>query len=619
MTAIQKPNKSNYSPSRNGRNNSKDNRTVGRNFQSLLVMLIVTLLLGAGIIPRLFYLQVVQGDRHKQLADNNRIRLIPKAPIRGNIFDRNGKILASSRLSHAVYLWPVALKKAQWAETRKRISQILNIPEAEIQKRLENEGYSSPSLLRIARGISPTQITALAEYGTQMEGVEVDVEAVRNYPNGDLAAHILGYTGEISEEELAKMKPQGYRMGDITGQMGVESSFESLLRGEWGGQQVEVDGSNQVLQILGQKQAKPGNNIQLTIDLDLQKEAEKILGDRQGAIIALDPRNGEVLAMVSRPTFDPNIFSSRISEETWQQLQSKGNPFVNRALRGFPPASTFKIVTAAAGMETGKFSPDTVLPTYASLSLGGGAELGESNKAGYGILDFVGAIAYSSNTFFGQIAKGVGGPDLISWARKFGFGKKTGIELADEESPGLVADNAWKMQNQNWEWTEGDTINMSIGQGFTQATPLQVAVMFAVPANGGYRIKPHLLKDNEVPKNWRESMNMKPETIAVLQKGLRAVVTIGTGQVLNDAPLTIAGKSGTAEAPPGESHTWFGAYGPDENPEIVIVAFAEHSGGGGGSVMGPLVAQLFKTYHQLKLQRSGIAIPTPSPTPSPSP
>lgn len=617
MTAIQKTNKSNYSPSRNGRNNSKDNRTVGRNFQSLLVMLIVTLLLGAGIIPRLFYLQVVQGDRHKQLADNNRIRLIPKAPIRGNIFDRNGKILASSRLSHAVYLWPVALKKAQWPETRKRISQILNIPEAEIQKRLEAEGYSSPSLLRIARGISPTQITALAEYGTQMEGVEVDVEAVRNYPNGDLAAHILGYTGEISEEELAKLKPQGYRMGDITGQMGVESSFESLLRGEWGGQQVEVDGANQVLQILGQKQAKPGNNVQLTIDIDLQKEAEKILGDRQGAIVAIDPRNGEVLAMVSRPTFDPNIFSSRISEATWQQLQSKGNPFVNRALRGFPPASTFKIVTAAAGMETGKFNPDIVLPTYAALSLGGGAELGESNKAGYGMLDFVGAIAYSSNTFFGQIAKGVGGPDLISWTRKFGFGKKTGIELADEESPGLVADNDWKMQNQNWDWTEGDTINMSIGQGFTQATPLQVAVMFAVPANGGYRIKPHLLKDNEVPKNWRESMNMKPETIATLQKGLRAVVTMGTGQVLNDAPLAISGKSGTAEAPPGESHTWFGAYGPAENPEIVVVAFAEHSGGGGGSVMGPLVAQLFKTYHQLKLQRSGVAIPAPSPSPSP--
>lgn len=617
MTAIQKNNKSNYSPSRNGRNNSKDNRTVGRNFQSLLVMLIVTLLLGAGIIPRLFYLQVVQGDRHKQLADNNRIRLIPKAPIRGNIFDRNGKILASSRLSHAVYLWPVALKKAQWTETRKRISQILNIPEAEIQKRLEAEGYSSPSLLRIARGISPTQITALAEYGTQMEGVEVDVEAVRNYPNGDLAAHILGYTGEISEEELAKLKPQGYRMGDIIGQMGVESSFESLLRGEWGGQQVEVDGANQVLQILGQKQAKPGNNIQLTIDIDLQKEAEKILGDRQGAIIALDPRNGEVLAMVSRPTFDPNIFSSRISEATWQQLQSKGNPFVNRTLRGFPPASTFKIVTAAAGMETGKFSPDTVLPTYAALSLGGGAELGESNKAGYGMLDFVGAMAYSSNTFFGQVAKGVGGPDLISWTRKFGFGKKTGIELADEESPGLVADNAWKMQNQNWEWTEGDTVNMSIGQGFTQATPLQVAVMFAVPANGGYRIKPHLLKDNEIPKNWRESMNMKPETIDVLQKGLRAVVTMGTGQVLNDAPLAISGKSGTAEAPPGESHTWFGAYGPAENPEIVVVAFAEHSGGGGGSVMGPLVAQLFKTYHQLKLQRSGVTIPAPFPSPTP--
>jgi len=613
MTAISKTNTKNYSTSRN----NKTSRTVGRNFQSLLVMLIVTVLLGGSIIPRLVYLQVVQGDRHKQLADNNRIRLIPKAPIRGNIFDRNGKILASSRLSHAVYLWPIALKQAQWKETRKRISQILNIPEADIQKRLEQEGHSSPSLLRIARGLSPTQITALAEYGTQMEGVEVDIEAVRSYPNGDLAAHILGYTGEMSEEELAKMKPQGYRMGDIIGQMGVEASFESLLRGEWGGQQVEVDGANQVLHILGQKQAKAGNNVQLTLDIDLQKAAEKILGDRQGSIVALDPKTGEILAMVSRPTFDPNIFSSRISEETWQQLQSKGNPFVNRALRGFPPASTFKIITAAAGMETGNFTPNSLLPTYAALDLGGGIELGESNKVGYGTLDFVGAIAYSSNTFFGQVAQKVGGPDLISWTRKFGFGQKTGIELAEEESPGLVADNDWKQQNYSDPWTIGDTVNMSIGQGFTQSTPLQVAVMFAVPANGGYRIKPHLLKDSETSKTWRESLNMKPETIATLQKGLRGVITIGTGQVLSDAPFAVSGKSGTAEAPPGESHTWFGAYAPTENPEIVVVAFAEHSGGGGGSTTGPLISQLLKAYHQLKLQRSGVVIPSPSPSPSP--
>lgn len=598
--------------------NTKTSRTVGQNYQSLLVMLIVTLLLGAGIVPRLTYLQIVQGDRNKQLADNNRIRLIPKAPIRGNIFDRNGKTLASSRLSHAVYLWPVALRKAQWPTTRKRISQIINISEEEIQRRLEKEGQNSPSLIRIARGISPAQITALAEYGTQMEGVEVDVEAVRNYPNGDLAAHVLGYTGEMSEEELAKMKSQGYRMGDISGQMGVEYSFESLLRGEWGGQQVEVDGSNQVLKILGQKQAKPGNNIQLTLDIELQKVAEQVLGERQGAIVAIDPRNGEVLAMVSRPTFDPNIFSSRISEETWQKLQSKGNPFVNRALRGFPPASTFKVVTATAGMETGKYPPNTILPTYAALNLGG-SELGEWNKAGFGPLDFIGAMAWSSNTFFGQIGRGVGAPNLIAWTRKFGFGQKTGIELAEEESPGLVADEAWKQQNYNWEWTVGDTVNMSIGQGFTQGTPLQVAAMFAVPANGGFRVKPHLLRDDQSAKTWRESLNLQPTTIAILQQSLRSVITSGTGQALSEAPYTISGKSGTAEAPPGEAHAWFGAYAPAENPEIVVVAFAEHSGGGGGSVAGPLVLQVLNAYHRLKLERSGIAVPAPSPSPSPSP
>jgi len=614
MTAISKNNTRNQAQYRN----NKTSRTVGRSFQSLLVMLIVTLLLGGGIVPRLTFLQLVQGDRNQKLADNNRIRLIPKAPIRGNIFDRNGKILASSRLSHAVYLWPIALRQVQWPETRRQISQILNIPEAEIQTRLEKEGPTSPSLIRIARGISPTQITALAEYGSQMEGVEVDIEAVRNYPNGDLAAHIIGYTGEMSEEELAKMKPQGYRMGDITGQMGVEYSFESKLRGEWGGQQVEVDGANQVLKILGQKQAESGSNVQLTIDIEIQKAAEKALGDRQGALVAIDPRNGEVLAMVSRPTFDPNIFSSRITEETWQQLQSKGNPFVNRALQGFPPASTFKIVTAAAGMETGKFPPSTVLPTYAALNLGG-SELGEWNKAGFGPLDVVGALAWSSNTFFGQIARGIGGPSLISWTRKFGFGQKTGIELAVEEAPGLVADNDWKLQNYNWEWTDGDTVNMSIGQGFTQGTPLQVAVMFAVPANGGDRIKPHLLKDDQELKTWRESLNLKPSTINTLRQGLRSVVTSGTGQALNDAPFAISGKSGTAEAPPGDSHAWFGAYAPSENPEIVVVAFAEHSGGGGGSVAGPMVAQVLKAYHELKLKRSGIPVPSPSPSPSPSP
>jgi penicillin-binding protein 2 len=559
-------------------------------------MLFVSLFLVGGIGSRLAYLQLIEGDRNRQLAENNRIRLIPKQPVRGNIFDRTGRVLASSRLSYAVYLWPIARKRAEWPATLNRLSEVLKIPEAEIQKRLEQAGYNSPSLLRIARDISPSQITALAEYGSELEGVEVDIEAVRNYPNGDLAAHVLGYTGELNDEELERRKQEGYRLGDIVGQMGVEQAFEPRLRGEWGGQQVEVDGAGQVLRVIGQKKAKPGKDVYLTIDLDVQKAAEAALGDRKGSIVALNPTNGAILALVSHPTFDPNIFSKRITPDIWKQLQGKDHPFVNRALRGFPPASTFKVVTATAGMESGKFSPDTVLQTYGSLTIGG-TTFGEWNHAGFGPLGFVGALAMSSDTFFYQIGRGTGGEKMIEWTRKYGFGRKTGIELGSEEDEGLVADEAWKQKNMKLEWTVGDTVNMSIGQGFLQVTPLQSAVMYSVPANGGYRIKPHLLKEDEDSKKWRQAMDMKPDTIKVLREGLRQVVSAGTGAALNVPDIPPAsGKSGTAEAPPGLDHAWFGAYAPSDKPEIAIVAFAEHSGGGGGKTAAPMVLQVMKAY-----------------------
>ncbi len=589
MTVIQ--------PSSTGRKATP--RTVGRNYQSLVVMLIVSILLLGGIGSRLAFLQLIQGERNRELAENNRIRLVPKQPVRGNIFDRKGKVLASSRLSHSVFLWPLEIKQADWPQTRKRLSELLNIPEQDIQKRVEKAGFNSPSLIRIERGLSPAQITALAEYENELEGVEVDIEAVRDYPNGDLAAHVLGYTGELNDKELEERKSEGYRMGDIVGQMGVEEAYEQHLRGEWGGQQVEVDGAGQVLRILGEKSAKSGKDLQLTIDLEVQKAAEAALGDRKGAIVALDPRTGAILAMVSRPTFDPNIFSTRVTANTWKQLQAKGTPFVNRAMRGFPPASTFKVVTQTAGLESGKYSPNTILPTFAALPVGG-VSFGEWNHAGFGPLGFAGAMAWSSNTFHGQVGRGVGGPTLIQWARNYGFGQKTGIELSDE-SAGLIADDAWKRKNFNWEWTVGDTVNMSIGQGFTQATPLQVAVMFAVPANGGYRVKPHLLKDDQQSKQWRKSLNLKPSTVETLRKGLRQVVASGTGKVLSVPEIPpAAGKSGTAEAPPGEVHVWFGGYAPADKPEIAVVAFGEHAGGGGGKVAAPMVLEVMKAYFGYK-------------------
>ncbi|HBB31521.1 MAG TPA: penicillin-binding protein 2 [Cyanobacteria bacterium UBA8803] len=574
-------------------------RTVGRNYQSLIVMLFVSLFLLGGMGSRLAYLQLLQGKRNRELADNNRIRLVPKQPVRGNIFDRKGKVLASSRLSHSVFLWPLTLKKAEWPQTRQRLSKLLNIPEDVIQKRVERAGANSNSLLRIERGLTPAQITALQEYIHELDGVEVDIEAVRGYPNGQVGAHVLGYTGELNDEELEKRRSDGYRLGDIVGKMGVEEAYEKTLRGEWGGQQVEVDGAGRVLKILGEKDAKSGKDLQITLDLPTQKAAEAALGDQKGAIVAMNPNTGAVLAMVSRPTFDPNIFSGRITPDTWKKLQGKGNPFVNRAMRGFPPASTFKVVTQTAGMESGKFPPNTILPTFAALTVGGTA-FGEWNRAGFGPLGYTQALAWSSNTFHGQIGKGVGGPTLIKWARNYGFGEKTGIELS-QEAEGLIADDAWKRKRFNWEWTVGDTVNMSIGQGFTQATPLQVAVMFALPANGGYRVRPHLIKDDADPDEWRVSLDLKPSTVETLRKGLRAVVAGGTGKVLNVPHLPpVAGKSGTAEAPPGKPHAWFGAFAPFDKPEIVVVAFAEHSGGGGGSVAAPMVKQVLEAYFNVK-------------------
>lgn len=577
-------------------------RTVGKTFRALWLMVLVSLLLVGGIGSRLVYLQLVQGKRNHQLAENNRIRLIPKQPERGQILDRNGKLLAGNRVSHSVFIWPIAQKQAEWPATLARLSQILNIPASEIQKRLEQAGYSSPYLVRIARGIGPAQVTAIEELRHELPGVEVDAETVRYYPNGNLGAHVLGYTGEMNEEELEARRHLGYRLGDVIGQMGVEAAFEQQLRGEWGGQQVEVDGAGQIVRILGEKPTKAGQTVQLTLDLELQKAAEAILGNTQGAIVAIDPNNGGVLAMVSRPAFDPNIFSTRISPATWEQLQSADHPFVNRALQAFPPASTFKIVTTTAALESGKYSPYDVLPTYPYVQVGG-IQFWDWNRAGFGPLGFTGAMAWSSDTFFYQVAMRIGGEELIPWTRRYGFGQKTGIELAGQESAGLVPDDAWKREHIGEGWFVGDTINMSIGQGFLLASPLQVAVMFAVPANGGYRVQPHLLKDNEEARSWRESLNLKPSTLSILREGLVQVVTNGTGTALNSPGIPLnAGKTGTAEDPPRLSHAWYGGYAPADKPEIIVVAFAENSGGGGGKVAAPMVRQMFEAYFSRKSQ-----------------
>lgn len=586
-------------------------RMVGRQSQPFFLMIIVSLLLVGGIGSRLAYIQLIQGQIFREKADSNRIRTSPEPPIRGNMFDRHGEILATTQLSYSAFVLPLIQTQPQWPEKRQLLAQILQMSEGEINEILTATSPDSPKFIRLARNLSESQIVALEELSNHLEGLELIIDPMRAYPFKENGAHLLGYTGELNETELEKRRDQGYRLGDVVGKLGLEAALESNLRGDWGGQKIEVNGAGQVMRILGKDPAIAGEDLTLTLDIQLQRAAEKILGYREGAIVVLEAHSGEVLAMASYPRFDPNIFSDEISDEEWNRVQAQGDPFVNRAIRAFPPASTFKVVTAVAGMETGKYPPNVVLHTTAYLPAAG-VRFYEWNKAGFGSIGYRTALAWSSNTFFGQVGRGIGGETLIDWSRRFGFGRKTGIELQEEVS-GLIADDAWKREHYGNPWSVGDTINMSIGQGLTSTTPLQVAVMFAAIANNGYLVQPHLVKSGgRSLDSYRTSLNLKQSTIDTVQGGLRAVVAGGTGKVLNSGSLPpSAGKSGTAETSK-QNHTWFGGYVPYDNPEIVVVAFAEHSGGGGGSVAGPMVRQTMEAYFRLKQERREKEQPTDS-------
>lgn len=573
-------------------------KTVGEGLRAATLLSLTTGILIFLLGGKLIYLQLIRHGSFQKRADTNRIRLIPTPPERGRILDRNGEILVSSQLSHAIFLWPLAQSPSEWKKTLPHLATYLQLPPAEIETRLEQAGYQSLLPVRILRNANPEVVVKLKELGPTLPGVIVQAETLRDYPHGPLAAHLLGYTGEITQKQLQEREKDSYRLGDVVGQMGVESLFEPLLRGEWGGQQVEVDAVGTVLRILGHRPSKQGHRVQLTLDLQLQQVAEKVLAGRKGAVVAMDPRDGAILAMASYPTFDPNLFSGRISQKDWQSLQNQGFPLLNRAMRAYPPASTFKIITTAAALESGAFSPQTILRTAPFIQVGG-IRFWDWNRAGFGSLGFVQALAWSSDTFFYQIALGTQAKPIQEWSYRFGLGHPTGIGLPGEAA-GLVPDEAWKQKRLGEPWYVGDTVNLSIGQGFMSATPLQMAVATAVVANGGWRVRPilsyHLVDSSDLHPIEREWIGLSNPTLQMLRQGLEEVVVAGTGGRAALSQVSVAGKTGTAEDPPRLSHAWFVGYAPSEKPEIVVVAFLENSGGGGGAVAAPMVREVLETY-----------------------
>ncbi|GAB4328509.1 MAG: penicillin-binding protein 2 [Leptolyngbyaceae cyanobacterium] len=544
-------------------------------------------------------LQILQGQYNRQRAEQNRIALIPIPSDRGNILDRNGKLLAANRLSRSVYLRPREQSKEEWKQTAERLSPILKIPAGEILAKLQQAGYRSAMPVRISRNLALNAFITLAENASHFPGLEIRGESSRYYPNGKIAAHVLGYLSEATEADM-KAHPD-YPLGMLVGQMGIERLADRKLQGTWGGQLVEVDATGREVNDLGLKPPISGESVILTLDLDLQKTAERALGNRRGAVVVLDVKTGAILALASSPTFDPNLFTRRISKADWERLQTQENPFLNRALQGYPPGSTFKVVTAMAGMQSGKFSPNSALMTYAAINLGGHL-FHEHGNSGYGVLGFRDALAFSSNTFFYQVGLSTGPEAIAQWSHQLGIGT-TDLGLSGG-SHGIVPTPAEKEKLFKEPWYGGDTVSMSIGQGLVQATPLELAVTYAAIANGGWRVKPHLLRSQTNEADTRpKKIGINPAALSVIRDGLTAVVQEGTARRLNDGsiPLT-AGKTGTAEVLGQRDNSLFAGFGPVAKPQIALAVVVEN-GGYGAEAAVPIAHEIYKTYFKKTSKR----------------
>lgn len=557
---------------------------------SAMMMLIIFIL-----IARLGFLQVYEGEYYAGLADGNRIRLIPAMAPRGTFYDRNGTLLVTNRPGFTVSLLPLTAPISD--DVVSRLSKLLAVDKESIETKIRQHSGFDP--IRIKSDVGPEILTIIEEQKDAYPGVVIEVQPIRNYINKEMAAHVFGYVSEISDEELEKRKDEGYKTGDIVGKFGLEKVYDAELRGVNGGEQVEVDAGGKPVQILGRKEPVPGNNLILTIDEKIQKAAERAIDEqlvkinaKAAAAVVLNPKTGEVLAMVSRPAFDPNLFAHGISSKDWKLINDNPNyPMDNKAITGeYPPGSTFKIITGAAALMEGKVTPEEKI-----LDTGKHWIIPKVNADGeaLGWINFREALAHSDNVYFYEMGNRLGIDKLEAYARMFGLGAKTGINLP-YEAEGLVANKAYKRKVFEDDWYLSETFDAAIGQGFNLATPLQMAVVMSEIASGGVRYKPYLVQkivspDGKLVQAFQpeavRKLDVSPEFIKLIQDGLRDVTKVGTAASVfgKDFPVDVAGKTGTAENPHGRDHGWFVAYGPFNDPDIVVAVIVEQGGYGAQS------------------------------------
>lgn len=563
----------------------------------LRVLGILMVLVIAVLIGRAGYLQIYEGEYYAGLADGNRIRIIPAVAPRGTFYDRNGQLLVTNRPGFTVSLLPLTSPIKE--EVIERLSALVHVPVEDIKAKIA--GHSGFDPIRIKADVTPDIVSIIEEQKELYPGVMIENTPIRDYVLKQEGAHTFGYVSEINDEELKEKKADGYKSGDIIGKFGLEKIYDKYVRGEDGGDQVEVDVSGKPVKRLGRKVPVPGDDLVLTIDKDLQTAAEKAVDDRLAAIhasaaaaVVLNPQTGEVLAMVSRPAFDPNLFAHGISSKDWAKLNNNPfHPMDNKTISGeYPPGSTFKIVTGTAALTEGKVAPEEKIFDSGHHWI---IPKGNAEGEALGWINFQEALAHSDNVYFYEMGNRLGIDLLEKYARMFGLGQRTGIDLP-YEAKGLVANREYKKKNfEDGDWYLSETFDAAIGQGFNLVTPLQAAMVMGEIAADGKRYKPHLVsriqtQDGDVIKEFQpellSELQVPANVIRLVQEGLHDVTKFGTAaSTFRGFPVDIAGKTGTAENSQGRDHGWFVAYGPFDNPNIVVAVIVEQGGFGSQSAV----------------------------------
>lgn len=586
-----------------------------------------------GFVGRLWYLQILKGKEFSVASERNRVREVTKPAPRGFIYDRGGALMLANRPFFDLVIIPQYLQNKE--RTLKIVSELFHLPLENIEKRL-NEASSLPHFVpvRIKKNLSLHEVAMVESNKFFMPGVDVDTAPRRDYAKNE-PAHLMGYLGEVTQKDLDFLNSQNkdfqYRLSSTIGKLGVERKYEQYLRGIEGKDYLQVDAYGRLrstdgteLDLYQRKPAKRGYDVYLTLDMDLQRAAAEAFRNKNGALVAVNPQNGEILAYVSNPNFSLSMYQVGLTGEDWQSLQSNPfKPLLDKVTGGaYPPGSTYKIITGLAALEEGVVNSERTYFCPGHYKLGTNT-WGCWNKKGHGTVNLRKALEQSCDVYFYQVGNLLGSERIAKWAKAFGLGEKTDLNLNMEVS-GIAPNSEWKLRTKNQPWTAGDTINVSIGQGFNLTTPIQVLMMYAALGNGGKLYKPYLLKKvvdengkiiEEEKPYLRRTIKMTPQFLRAVQLGIEDVVMAptGTGKRSQVKGFTVAGKTGTAQAAAlhkasqseeiafqQRDHAWFAAYSPAENPEIAVVALSEHDGGGGGSVAAPIVQKVLEAYWRKK-------------------